>query len=185
MDFLGVGPLELVFILLVVFLVIGPNDLAATGKKLGRFLSTVKKSEFWGGVSKISKEMRSLPTTLMREAELEDFQKEMKQDMNSIGNLSKEFDVDVPEWRKSARKDLSTASNAAKQSDAETPVAPPLVQEPETEPQPKPAPESEAKPLPESAPKPQPTTAPKAETKPQPKPAPESAPTPHTEEGNE
>lgn len=130
MDLLGVGPLELVLIFLIIFLVIGPNDLAATGKKIGRFLSTVKKSEFWKGVSQITKEVRTLPTTLMREAELEDFKKEMEQDANSIKNLSKEFEVDDPEWRKSARKEFSAPTNSAEPSDTppqkETPEETPV-----------------------------------------------------------
>jgi Sec-independent protein translocase protein TatA len=92
MDLLGVGPLEFIFILLIVFLVLGPNDMAKTGKKIGRFLSTVRKSEFWSGVTKVTREMRDLPTTLMREAELEDIQKELQQDVNELKGVSKEFE---------------------------------------------------------------------------------------------
>ena len=77
MDLLGVGPLELVFVLLIIFLVLNPKDLAATGKKIGRMLSTVRKSEFWRGVTQVTREVRDLPTTLMREAELEDAKKNL------------------------------------------------------------------------------------------------------------
>lgn len=91
MDLLGVGPLELIFILLIVFLILGPNDLAATGKKVGRFLSTVRKSEFWRGVTQVTKEMRDLPTTLMREAELEDAKKEIEKDLKDVRQISREF----------------------------------------------------------------------------------------------
>ena len=94
MDLLGVGPLELIFVLLIIFLVLGPNDMAKTGKKLGRFLSTVRKSEFWSGVTNVTREMRDLPTTLMREAELEDVQKELQQDVNELKGISKEFEHD-------------------------------------------------------------------------------------------
>lgn len=123
MDLLGVGPLELVFVLLIVFLVIGPNDLAATGKKIGRFLSAVRKSEFWRGVNQISKEVRTLPNTLMREAELEDLQKDLDKDAKTIRNVSKEFNVDVPDWRKSAREGVSASQKAAK-SAAQTEIEP-------------------------------------------------------------
>jgi len=133
MDLLGVGPLELVFILLIVFLIIGPNDLAATGKKFGRFLSTVKKSEFWRGVNQISKEVRTLPNTLMREAELEDLKKGMEKDTSEIRNVSQEFNVDVPDWRKSAQKEVSASQNTAKA--AAQPEAEPASQ-PEAEPTP-------------------------------------------------
>lgn len=91
MDLFGVGPLELIMLFLIIFLVLGPNDLAATGKKIGRFLSTVRKSEFWHGVNEVSKEIRSLPTTLMREAELEDAKREIENDFNQIKHVPQEF----------------------------------------------------------------------------------------------
>jgi Sec-independent protein translocase protein TatA len=91
MDLLGVGPLELIFILLIIFLVVGPNDMAATGKKIGRFLSTMRKSEFWRGVTQVTKEMRDLPTTLMREAEFEETKKELQKDFKDIKQISQEF----------------------------------------------------------------------------------------------
>jgi sec-independent protein translocase protein TatB len=94
MDLLGVGPLELIFVLLIVFLVLGPDDMAKTGRKLGRFLSTVRKSEFWSGVTRVTREMRDLPTKIMREAELEDIQKDLQQDVKELRGISKEFEND-------------------------------------------------------------------------------------------
>jgi Sec-independent protein translocase protein TatA len=91
MDLLGVGPLELILVILIIFLVLGPDDLAATGKKIGRFLSTIRKSDFWRGVNDVSKELRSLPTTLMREAELEDATKEIEKEFNQVKNIPQEF----------------------------------------------------------------------------------------------
>lgn len=96
MDFLGVGPLELVLLLVIVFLVLGPDDLAATGKKIGRFLSTVRKSEFWRGVNDVSKELRSLPTTLMREAEFEEAKKEIENEFKHLKHQTQEFNMDQP-----------------------------------------------------------------------------------------
>ena len=91
MDLLGVGPLELILVFLIIFLILGPDDLAATGKKIGRFLSTVRKSEFWKGVNEVSKEIRTLPTTLMREAELEDAKKEIEKEFNQVKHIPQEF----------------------------------------------------------------------------------------------
>jgi len=91
MDLLGVGPLELILVFLIIFLVLGPEDLAATGKKIGRFLSTVRKSEVWKGVNEVSKEIRTLPTTLMREAELEDAKKEIEKEFDQVKHIPQEF----------------------------------------------------------------------------------------------
>jgi Sec-independent protein translocase protein TatA len=94
MDLFGVGPLELLFVLLIIFLVLGPNDMAKTGRKIGRFLSTVRKSEFWSGVTQVTREMRGLPTRLMREAELEGVVNDLKQDAKDLKGISKEFQQD-------------------------------------------------------------------------------------------
>ena len=91
MNFLGVGPLELILVLLVMFLVIGPKDMAKTGKKFGRFLTTVRKSELWSGVNRVSQTIRDLPTTLIREAELEDVKKEFELNTKELKSISKEF----------------------------------------------------------------------------------------------
>jgi Sec-independent protein translocase protein TatA len=38
MEFLGVGPLELFFILVLALIVLGPKDMIKTGRQLGSFL---------------------------------------------------------------------------------------------------------------------------------------------------
>jgi Sec-independent protein translocase protein TatA len=119
MDLLGVGPLELVFIFLIIFLVLGPNDIAETGKKIGRFLNTVRKSEFWQGVTQVSKEVRTLPNTLMREAQLEETKKELEQDLNEVRQVAKEFDVQgVRELEKDLKKNLQVDLNPPAPTDS-------------------------------------------------------------------
>ncbi|MEJ2759337.1 MAG: hypothetical protein P8046_12725 [Anaerolineales bacterium] len=119
MDLLGVGPLELGLILLIVFLVIGPKR----------------------GVNQITKEVRTLPNTLMREAELEDLKKEMEKDTKEIRNVSKEFNVDVPDWRKSAQKEVSASQSAPKSTSQPEPDS---ASKPNVEPDSELAPEPEA-----------------------------------------
>ena len=94
MELLGVGPLELVFILIIIFLVLGPEDLEATGMKIGRFLNRVRKSELWQGFTQVTREVRSLPHTLMREANLEETRKELQKDLTEVGKVPKEFDLE-------------------------------------------------------------------------------------------
>lgn len=76
MDLLGIGPLELGFVLLIAFLVLGPRDLVKTGHSLGRMLRSINQSETWQAVKTMGKEIKMLPTKLMREASIEDFLKE-------------------------------------------------------------------------------------------------------------
>ena len=72
MDFLGIGPLELVFIILIALIIFGPNDIVKAGRTLGSFLRKVVTSDGWRAFQQASKGMRDLPTTLMREAGLEE-----------------------------------------------------------------------------------------------------------------
>lgn len=118
MDLLGVGPLELFFVLLIIFLVLGPNDMAKTGRKIGRFFGTVRKSEFWRGITRVTREMRDLPTTLMREAELEDVTNDLKRDARELKGISEEFQYDRLKDKKEEMQASTNLSAEEKQISA-------------------------------------------------------------------
>jgi Sec-independent protein translocase protein TatA len=74
MDILGIGPLELIFILIIALIVLGPSDMVKAGRTVGRFLRQVITSSTWRAVTRTSDELRTLPNKLIREAGLdEDF----------------------------------------------------------------------------------------------------------------
>jgi sec-independent protein translocase protein TatB len=81
MDIFGIGPTELVFIILIALILLGPKDMEKAGRAIGRFLRDMTKSEGWQAFRDTSRELRNLPNRLMREANLEDLQK----DVNKIG----------------------------------------------------------------------------------------------------
>lgn len=93
MNILGVGPLELILVLLVIFLVLGPEDLVSTGKKLGRFLSSARKSELWSGVTRVNRTIKDLPSTLIREAELEDVKAEIQHSGKDLKDVTQELRI--------------------------------------------------------------------------------------------
>ncbi len=103
MDFLGVGPLELIFVLVIVILVIGPKDIGKTAKTIGRFLNRVYKSDEWRALTEASRTIRTLPNRLAREAELEELE-EIRQSLKGTtediertrDELSKETKAAIP-----------------------------------------------------------------------------------------
>lgn len=101
MEILGIGPLELLFILLIALIVLGPGDMVKAGRTLGRFMRKVVTSPEWRTVQKASHELRYLPNRLMREASLEDIKNDMI-DINKIGSeISadvKKIELDVSPW---------------------------------------------------------------------------------------
>jgi len=101
MEILGIGPLELFFILLIALIVLGPGDMVKAGRTLGRFLRKVVTSPEWRTVQKASRELRYLPNRLMREANMEDLSKDLP-DINKIGGeISgdvKKMELDLSSW---------------------------------------------------------------------------------------
>jgi Sec-independent protein translocase protein TatA len=101
MEVLGIGPLELFFILLLALIVLGPGDMVKAGRTLGRFLRKVVTSPEWRTVQKASRELKYLPNRLMREANLEDLSKELS-NINKIGGQInaevKKVEIDLASW---------------------------------------------------------------------------------------
>lgn len=71
MEVLGIGPSELVMVVLIALIVLGPRDMQKAGRTLGQWLNALVHSDSWKVVQKTSHELRNLPTNLMREANLE------------------------------------------------------------------------------------------------------------------
>lgn len=78
MDVLGIGPLELVFIMVIALIVLGPRDIARFARSAGRALNRIYRSEAWGAINKASREFRDLPNRLAREAALDDLDQSIR-----------------------------------------------------------------------------------------------------------
>jgi Sec-independent protein translocase protein TatA len=85
MEILGIGPMELFFILIIAIVVLGPKDMVKAGRTLGRFMRDVVKSDYYRALVSSSREIKDLPTRLIREANLEDDLKEVDQLMRTTG----------------------------------------------------------------------------------------------------
>ncbi|GEM_PF-1525428 len=72
MEFLGVGPAEFLFFLVILLIVLGPKDLAKAGRTIGRWLNAFVRSDTWRTLIETSRQVRQLPYQLMREANLEE-----------------------------------------------------------------------------------------------------------------
>lgn len=77
MELFGIGPLELIFILIIALIVLGPRDMVKAGHTLGRLMRKTILSPTW---LKIQREIRTLPYQMMRDAGLED--EDLRIDMN-------------------------------------------------------------------------------------------------------
>lgn len=78
MDILGIGPLELIFILIIALIVLGPKDMVKAGRTIGKFLRQIVTSPTWHAVTRTSNELRNLPNKLIRDAGLEEDLKQIE-----------------------------------------------------------------------------------------------------------
>jgi sec-independent protein translocase protein TatB len=124
MDFLGVGPLELLFILLIALIVLGPKDMVKAGRTMGRYLRRLITSPTWRAIQQTSREIRQMPTKLVREAGLEEDMQDLKSDMDKLGKI--QADLGLGE----IQEDLDQAGKEIKEAQADlsawtTPAPPP------------------------------------------------------------
>jgi Sec-independent protein translocase protein TatA len=95
MDILGIGPLELAFILIIALIVLGPHDMVKAGRTLGRFMRRVVTSDTWKVLTGVSREIRNLPNRLIREAGLEDVQQQLAE----VREINRDLQQQIAEVR--------------------------------------------------------------------------------------
>jgi Sec-independent protein translocase protein TatA len=84
MEFLGIGPLELAFIILIAVIVIGPRDIGRFARSAGQFLNKLYRSEEWKALNQASRNLRTLPNRLAREAALDELEKTRQEAKKAI-----------------------------------------------------------------------------------------------------
>lgn len=121
MDFLGIGPLELVFVLVIALIVLGPRDIARFSRSAGRALNRLYRSEIWGTVNKASREFRNLPNRLAREAALEELDESLRQASDAGSGSAKRDGLEawVPSPKSPPKPDQESAEPPADGSPAD------------------------------------------------------------------
>src|SRR5512135_1470160 len=88
MEFLGIGPSELFFIILIALILLGPRDMQKAGRTIGKWMRRIVTSEGWRLFQQTSREIQTLPNRLMREAALDELkavQKDLRQPIATAG----------------------------------------------------------------------------------------------------
>jgi len=78
-ELFGIGPLEVLLVVLLALILFGPRDIVRNTRSAGRFLSRLYKSEGWRSMVATSSALRNLPNRLAREAELEELDQVRRQ----------------------------------------------------------------------------------------------------------
>jgi sec-independent protein translocase protein TatB len=74
MEIFGIGPLELLLVLLLALLIFGPKEIEKAGRTLGRSLYKLINSETWRTITQASRKLKTIPNDLMRAARLDELE---------------------------------------------------------------------------------------------------------------
>lgn len=105
MEFLGISPVELIVILVILFLVLGPQDLVKLGGTLGRTIRNLRESGTWRSIQDARRQLRNLPDQLAKEAGYEDVKtigKELREDLKETKTALNELDQQIVAWTRQA-----------------------------------------------------------------------------------
>lgn len=76
MDIFGIGILEIVFVLLISIIILGPEGLVKTAKKLGRGLRSIINSTWWKDFQEGYHEVQNMSGRWLNELDIEETSKE-------------------------------------------------------------------------------------------------------------
>jgi len=139
MEILGVGLPEMAFIVLIALILLGPKDMIAAGRTLGSFLRKFLTSPTWLAMRRTGEELQQLPTKLVREAGLEDLQKEVQNinqqirppDLKKLFDERQIFDPTTQTMTPSPAKTAATPADSAPSDAADAAPAPQTPASPE------------------------------------------------------
>jgi sec-independent protein translocase protein TatB len=118
MEILGIGAPELIFVIIIALIVLGPRDMQKAGRTIGRWLNQLVRSDGWKAFQQTSREIRNLPNNLMRQANVELAETEKE--------LRKATDFRIPPAAPPSR--VQTQSKGTENSIQPAPATPPNTQ---------------------------------------------------------
>src|SRR5512135_1096767 len=111
----GIGIPEILIVVVLALIIMGPQDMVKTARKLGRWVYRVYHSPTWRMIMSTSQELRELPTKFVREAGLEDTIDEIKNTTADVRAQLKEATSDVSDGLKDVSGEASGELKEARQ----------------------------------------------------------------------
>ncbi len=149
----GIGIPEILIVVVLALIILGPQDMVNTARKLGRWIYRVYHSPTWRMIISTSQELRELPTKFVREAGLEEPLEEIKHATANVKAQLKEVTGDVSTEIQGAGSDARAEVQEARQElGAAAQAATAAISEPVEAPRPaEPVPEPGSEPVPGSS----------------------------------
>lgn len=123
MEILGVGPLEIILVIVLALVVLGPQDMVASARKMGAWVRKIARSELWREIMDTSREIRQIPVTLIRDSGLEETVNDLRQTgqmvRSEVGQVTTELTAEVQQTATEVTAEAEQARADAAQAAAE------------------------------------------------------------------
>jgi sec-independent protein translocase protein TatB len=91
MDILGIGPLEFIFIIVIMLLVLGPKGMVKAVHDIGQFLRKLVQSPVWKSIINSSQEIREVQHQIIKETGLDESIKEIRASTQTINKMTNDL----------------------------------------------------------------------------------------------
>ncbi len=90
MQVFNVGALEILFILILAFIVLGPQKAIKTARDIGAWIRNMIRSPIWRDIVQTSSEIREFPKKVMDDAELSNLIEELDLSSQEVKDILKQ-----------------------------------------------------------------------------------------------
>jgi len=120
MQIFNIGPVELILIILIMFILLGPERMIRTARQIGTWIRNLIKSPIWRDIMGYSREIRDLPTKIVRETGLDE---DLKEIQKTTQDLNSDIKGTISEANKEVEQSLKEAGSVDVRLDANPPPA--------------------------------------------------------------
>ncbi len=110
MKFFNLGLAEIILIVILALIIMGPGNMVKTARDVGGFIRRVTKSPYWQEVWATRRELNEIPRMLAREANLDETLKDLNRETrdihSSVTSTVSEFIREVEEPLKKVNADI-------------------------------------------------------------------------------
>lgn len=115
MELFGVGPLEFLLVLVLALVIMGPQDMVNTARKMGQWIYRVVRSPTWRAILDTSQDLRDLPKKIVRDAGIDDAMQVIKDTANQVKTEMSETTLAISNEMRAANSDINREIQIAAQ----------------------------------------------------------------------
>jgi Sec-independent protein translocase protein TatA len=110
MEIFGIGLPEIVFVLLLALVIMGPKDMTDSARKLARWLYRLFRSPQWREFIGAAREVRDMPNQIIREAGMEEDIQMLRQAGQEMRGMVQDTNREIRGVTREATGDLRSAT---------------------------------------------------------------------------